>query len=94
MAEDDSDHCTDCVALARNARRKSTRGGLNVPPDSAKIRKILQLLDEIDAREDEEGEPTNEKTIVFSQFTSMLDIIQIFLKARGIEFVRCTPEHF
>ena len=44
--------------------------------------------------EDEEGEPTNEKTMVFSQFTSMLDIIQIFLKARSIEFVRCTPEHF
>lgn len=61
-----------------------------MPPDSAKIRKILELLEQIDAREDEDGEPTGEKTIVFSQFTSMLDIIQIFLRAKGIEYVRCT----
>jgi SNF2 family DNA or RNA helicase len=50
---------------------------------------LLELLKEINAREDDEGEPTGEKTIVFSQFTSMLDLIQPFLKDAGIAFVRC-----
>jgi SNF2 family DNA or RNA helicase len=61
----------------------------NLPPDSAKIRKLLELLGEINSRKDGEGEPTGEKTIVFSQFTTMLDIIQLFLKDAGISFVRC-----
>jgi hypothetical protein len=61
----------------------------NLPPDSAKIRKLLELLKEINAREDDEGELAGEKTIVFSQFTSMLDLIQPFLKDAGIAFVRC-----
>jgi hypothetical protein len=61
----------------------------NLPPDSAKIRKLLELLKEINSREDDEGKPTGEKTIVFSQFTTMLDVIQPFLKDAGISFVRC-----
>lgn len=52
--------------------------------DSAKIRTILRLLSEIDVRSNGE-----EKTIIFSQFTSMLDLIQPFLKKRGIKFARC-----
>jgi hypothetical protein len=47
------------------------------------------LLKEINSREDDEGKPTGEKTIVFSQFTTMLDVIQLFLKDAGITFVRC-----
>jgi SNF2 family DNA or RNA helicase len=65
-----------------------------LPPDSAKIRKLLELLKEINLREDDEGEPTGEKTIVFSQFTTMLDLIQPFLREAGIAFVRCElPSH-
>jgi len=60
-----------------------------LPPDSAKIRKLLELLKEINLREKDKGEPTGEKTIVFSQFTTMLDLIQLFLKDAGISFVRC-----
>lgn len=30
-----------------------------------------------------------EKTIVFSQFTSMLDLIEPFLKEEGVKYVRC-----
>jgi SNF2 family DNA or RNA helicase len=60
-----------------------------LPPDSAKIRKILELLNEINSRENEDGEPLGEKTIVFSQFTTMLDLIELFLKDAGITFVRC-----
>ncbi|KAI0320422.1 SNF2 family N-terminal domain-containing protein [Amylostereum chailletii] len=86
-ASSDEGHCTDCVDLVRAARRKSLACG-DLPPDSAKIRKIVELLEQIEEREDEDGESTNEKTIVFSQFTSMLDIVEIFLKAKGINFVR------
>ncbi|TFY77491.1 hypothetical protein EWM64_g6519 [Hericium alpestre] len=52
------------------------------PADSAKIRKILELLQAIETR----GE--GEKTIVFSQFTSMLDLIEQFLAYEGVKFVR------
>jgi SNF2 family DNA or RNA helicase len=38
---------------------------------------------EIEDRED------GEKTIVFSQFTSMLDLIQPFLDHHGIKYARC-----
>ena len=51
---------------------------------SAKIRMVLKLLREIDQRSNSE-----EKTIVFSQFTSMLDLLEPFLRADGIKFVRC-----
>lgn len=50
--------------------------------DSAKIRMLLKILGDIEAR----GE--GEKTIVFSQFTGFLDILEPFLKARGVRFVR------
>ncbi|KAI0267408.1 SNF2 family N-terminal domain-containing protein [Gloeopeniophorella convolvens] len=86
----DGQHCNDCVELTRAAQRKSIGRAKdsNLPPDSAKIRKIIEILKEIDGREDEDGEPSNEKTIVFSQFTTMLDIIEVFLKDAGISFVR------
>lgn len=87
----DGDHCSDCIELARKARRKSQalNKDSDLPPDSAKIRKLLELLKEINAREDDDGGLAGEKTIVFSQFTSMLDLIQPFLKNAGIAFVRC-----
>ncbi|KAN0139248.1 SNF2 family N-terminal domain containing protein [Lactarius tabidus] len=86
----DGNHCQSCVELTRRAHRKSLskEKDSNLPPDSAKIRKLLKLLEEIDARTDEDGEPTGEKTIVFSQFTTMLDLIQVFLKDAGISFAR------
>ncbi|KII91481.1 hypothetical protein PLICRDRAFT_51622 [Plicaturopsis crispa FD-325 SS-3] len=83
-APNDSSHCIDCVDLAEKARRKSiVVGGSDLPPDSAKVRKILELLQEIEEREDSE-----EKTIIFSQFTTMLDLIQPFLRAEGIKYCR------
>ncbi|KAF7982840.1 hypothetical protein HWV62_25802 [Athelia sp. TMB] len=76
-------HCSECAVIAEKARRKSLAvGQSDLPPDSAKIRKILELLGKVDQRDDEE------KTIIFSQFTSMLDLIQPFLKAEGIRHVR------
>jgi len=44
----------------------------------------MKLLDEIDERSDRE-----EKTIIFSQFTSMLNLIEPFLKENGVKYVRC-----
>ncbi|KAJ7594372.1 SNF2 family DNA-dependent ATPase [Mycena floridula] len=71
-------HCTDCAPLALQSKRHLTDR-----PDSAKIRMILQILNSVDARS--EGE---EKTIIFSQFTSMLDLIEPFLKNEGLRYVR------
>jgi SNF2 family DNA or RNA helicase len=55
------------------------------PKESAKIRQLLHLLGEIKER--------GERTIVFSQFTSFLDLLGPFLKAKGICFVRCKFSH-
>ena len=68
----------------RKSRRKSRAVDSDLPPDSAKTRQILKLLDDIDERSNAE-----EKTIIFSQFTSMLSLIEPFLKSRGIRYVRC-----
>lgn len=74
-----SDHCTICIPLAEKAQLAERER-----PTSAKIRMILKLLEDIDERS-----KCREKTIIFSQFTSMLDLIEPFLKERGIRFVRC-----
>lgn len=79
VSEDNSKHCVDCAPLAIQAKQQESDR-----PMSAKIRAILKLLADIDERS--EGE---EKTIIFSQFTSMLDLIEPFLKENGIRFVRC-----
>jgi len=72
-------HCDDCSVFAVKARQQSVGR-----PDSAKIRKILELLKQIDERSE-----NADKTIIFSQFTSMLDLIEPFLRDKGIRFVRC-----
>ncbi|KXN88440.1 hypothetical protein AN958_07346 [Leucoagaricus sp. SymC.cos] len=73
-----SGHCVDCVPLAEQAELAERER-----PTSAKIRMILKLLKDIDDRSD-----SKEKTIIFSQFTSMLDLIMPFLKEKGIRFAR------
>ena len=78
------DNCYECDDLARKSRK--SKAELDLPPDSAKTRKVMELLAEIDER-CQDG--NKEKTIIFSQFTSMLDLFQPFLKAKGIKFVRC-----
>ena len=78
-ADEWNTHCRGCVPLAKEARRAERDR-----PSSAKIRMILRLLKEVDERS--EGE---EKTIIFSQFTSMLDLIEPFLNEKGIKYVRC-----
>ena len=49
---------------------------------SAKIEKAVELLDAIEAR------GTNEKTIVFSQFTSLLDLLEVPLSRKDVKYKR------
>lgn len=59
----------------------------DLPPTSAKVRKILEILEEISHRDHKE------KTIIFSQFTSMLDILEPFLTDAGSRHVRCEDKN-
>ncbi|KAJ6531254.1 SNF2 family N-terminal domain-containing protein [Mycena capillaripes] len=70
-------YCIDCAPLAIQAKLDEDHNS------SAKIRMILKLLRDIDERSDGE-----EKTIIFSQFTTMLDLIEPFLREEGIRYVR------
>lgn len=84
-----ADNCKDCDDLVNKASRESAvASDSDLPPDSAKTRKIMELLDEIDERS-----KSQEKTIIFSQFTSMLSLIEPFLESRGTRFVRCKFAH-
>ncbi|KAJ7749566.1 SNF2 family DNA-dependent ATPase [Mycena maculata] len=77
MVEGES-YCIDCAPLAMQAKMEDAERN-----SSAKIRMILKLLREIDERSDGE-----EKTIIFSQFTSMLNLVEPFLREAGVRFVR------
>lgn len=50
---------------------------------STKIRKMLELLRAIENQHDPG------KTIIFSEFVKMLDIVAGVLKEEGMRFVRC-----
>ncbi|WVQ77121.1 hypothetical protein IAR50_006804 [Cryptococcus sp. DSM 104548] len=81
LQDQSTTHCAECAGLTErvSARDKSS----SLPPDSAKIRTLLKLLSEID-----EKSGGQEKTIVFSQFTSFLNLVEPFLKRHKIAFVR------
>ncbi|WVO16853.1 hypothetical protein L204_104539 [Cryptococcus depauperatus] len=78
----DAEFCKACDRIARSVRQESESVG-GLPPTSAKIRMLLKLLLEV-----EEKSGGTEKTIVFSQFTSFLDLIEPFLKSNRIAYVR------
>jgi SNF2 family DNA or RNA helicase len=73
-----------CVPLAEKAALAEQER-----PSSAKIRMILKLLHDIEERSER-----TEKTIIFSQFTSMLDLLMPFLKEKGVRFVRCEVDNY
>lgn len=75
--------CINCKDVFEAAREAAADPRSDLPPHSSKTRMIVQLLNEIEDR------GKGEKTIVFSQFTTMLDLIEPFLKGEGIKFVRC-----
>ncbi|KAF9781271.1 SNF2 family N-terminal domain-containing protein [Thelephora terrestris] len=69
-------HCSSCQAIVATEIDTSES-------DSAKIRKIVELVDAI-----EERTKKTEKIIIFSQFTTMLRLIQEVLNERGLRFVQ------
>ncbi|KAF7295554.1 hypothetical protein MIND_01095400 [Mycena indigotica] len=71
-------YCSDCAPIALQAELTEEDDGA-----SAKIRMMVKLLRKIEGRGD-----GDEKTIVFSQFTSMLDLLEPFLRKEGIRYVR------
>jgi SNF2 family DNA or RNA helicase len=81
--KENSKHCLECVELARQANAISDKG-TGLPPSSAKIRKVMEILQDVDKKSG-----SKEKTIVFSQFTSFLNLLEPFLKHAGVAFVRC-----
>ncbi|POW20300.1 hypothetical protein PSHT_03684 [Puccinia striiformis] len=74
----DAVHCTAC---ARQLRLAKTFEGMQ---NSTKVSRLLELLDEIKA----EDTKTHKKTIVFSQFTSFLNLIEPFIKKAGYGYTR------
>jgi SNF2 family DNA or RNA helicase len=76
----ESKRCADCVPLGNDP----SNGEDDRPLESSKIRMLLKLLAEIETRSQR-----REKTIVFSQFTSFLNLVEPFLREAGVRFVRC-----
>ncbi|PWN26650.1 hypothetical protein BDZ90DRAFT_241850 [Jaminaea rosea] len=73
-------HCLECRhILADEARRQLDWTQLG----STKLRIMLRLLDRIDT--ESHGK---EKTIIFSQFTTFLDLVELALRREGRQFVR------
>ncbi|KAF2764755.1 hypothetical protein EJ03DRAFT_256218, partial [Teratosphaeria nubilosa] len=77
---DDSDADVDRVTWATHKKHlpSHTSGGNDVEP-STKIRRLLRIL---------HAETPKHKTIVFSQFTTMLDLIEPHLDEAGLAYVR------
>ncbi|KAJ7058526.1 SNF2 family N-terminal domain-containing protein [Mycena amicta] len=67
-------YCVSCAAL--QVQSENLSGPLR---PSAKIRKIVSLL---------KRKPQNEKAVIFSQWTSFLDLLEPFLFAMGVQFTR------
>ncbi|KAL7419356.1 hypothetical protein Q5752_006194 [Cryptotrichosporon argae] len=80
LTDTSATHCTECVKLAGEAKQQDQA---DTDHSSAKIRKLLELLAAVEARS-----AKREKTIVFSQFTSFLNLIEPFLRSAGIAYVR------
>ncbi|WVR06061.1 hypothetical protein IAU60_003089 [Kwoniella sp. DSM 27419] len=83
LKDPNSIHCTVCADIAAQSKSKAVAADDGMPPDSAKIRMLIKLLQATELRSQ-----SKEKTIVFSQFTSFLDLIEPFLKQKRIAFVR------
>lgn len=74
-------YCNDCIKIIQLRDSKDSHHGLF--KTSTKIRKLMEIL--IETRDKHPGE----KTIVFSQFTSMLDLIEEPLRRNGFRVCRC-----
>jgi SNF2 family DNA or RNA helicase len=79
LASSAESYCRSC-ALAHSATQRTS----NDPRyRSAKIRQIIKIVVDV------EKKPNPGKTIVFSDFVKMLDIVAYVLNEERIRFVRC-----
>ncbi|KAI5981607.1 SNF2 family N-terminal domain-containing protein [Pisolithus albus] len=83
LEADDESEAFRSTKPRKSFSHKSVSRIRNVPSPSAKMRQLAELLRKIDA--DSAGRA---KTIVFSCFTSMLDLVQEFLSAEGFVLAR------
>ena len=74
--QENSPYCQECMANIQSNDRELFK-------TSTKVRKVLDILKE--TRSTNPGE----KTIIFSQFTSMLDLMEGPLKENGFKLCRC-----
>lgn len=91
-------NCADCEAAITKARRassepldkRSSLPGTTHLEVSAKLHQLLRVLRDEEEREDInlEGPKSPRKTIIFSQWTSMLDLVEPFLRAEGIGYCK------
>ena len=80
--------CIQCTQ--NNAVYRATQVNSNEKlHGSAKIAHLMRVLRDEENNDTEDEVVFHTKTIVFSQFTSMLDIIEPFLKQARINFLRC-----
>jgi SNF2 family DNA or RNA helicase len=80
-----STFCTNCQSTILSPSLNQQQGLFKT---STKVRKMLEILEE--TRENNPGE----KTIIFSQFTSMLDLMEGPLKKHGFKVCRCKALFF
>ncbi|WFD33295.1 ABC-type xenobiotic transporter [Malassezia cuniculi] len=80
LEKEDDKLCTDCEAQQK-AEEKHGIDWARPGAMSTKVSRLVQLLEDVLKRPDE-------KVIVFSQFTRFLDLIEPFLRQRGINYVR------
>lgn len=73
-----------CEGCQVQAAEEAKRGIVWKDRTSTKLAKTMALLEEFRAQD------KHDKTIIFSQFTSFLDLLEGALSKTGIEFVRCT----
>lgn len=82
MGPEGPNYCDGCYPLMQFARRQGLH---RFETRTAKVKQMLKILKEAIGR--------GEKTIVYSQWTKMLDIVEPVLKEERISYVRCTSDY-
>ena len=93
LSKSENSRCDACSAIVATTQSFSISGSKINLRKSAKIERMLKILGDNDFSHYEKdlsiNPDPNAKTIIFSQFTSMLDTVEPFLKDAGYSFVRC-----
>ncbi|KAJ3084919.1 hypothetical protein HK102_000513 [Quaeritorhiza haematococci] len=83
-ADVSGDLCADCAVIKDDDGDSEGKGKATsaMPEQSTKIRVMMSRLEDIDEKS------PDSKIIIFSQFTSMLDLVEVSLKEKGFRFSR------